>query len=90
MTSTMTEQWRPVPGLEGYYEVSNHGRVRGVFRVVMRRNGVRYTAQPRILNLKRHPITGLRTVALARCGEYTYLYVHRLVRDVFGEERNAA
>lgn len=24
----MTEEWRPVPGYEGYYEVSNYGQVR--------------------------------------------------------------
>ena len=33
------EEWRAVPGYEGYYEVSDYGRVRSVARQIMR-NGV--------------------------------------------------
>lgn len=29
-----SEVWKPVLGYEGYYEVSNHGRVRGVDRIL--------------------------------------------------------
>lgn len=29
-----TEQWRPIVGYEGHYEVSDHGRVRSIDRVV--------------------------------------------------------
>ena len=35
----MTEQWRPVVGYEGIYEVSSHGQVRSVDRVVARTDG---------------------------------------------------
>jgi NUMOD4 motif/HNH endonuclease len=28
------ETWKPVPGWEGFYEVSDHGRVRGVDRII--------------------------------------------------------
>lgn len=30
----MTETWKPIPGYEGLYEVSDHGRVRSLDRVV--------------------------------------------------------
>lgn len=30
----MTEQWLPVVGYEGFYEVSNLGRVRSIDRIV--------------------------------------------------------
>jgi hypothetical protein len=30
----MTERWRQVPGYEGAYEVSSHGRVRSVDRIM--------------------------------------------------------
>lgn len=30
------EEWRPIPGHEGSYEVSNQGRVRSVDRILMR------------------------------------------------------
>jgi len=29
----MSEMWRPIPGYEGLYEVSDHGRVRSLDRV---------------------------------------------------------
>jgi hypothetical protein len=88
-TATEHESWRAVPGFEGFYEISDRGRVRGVHRVIMRRNGVRYTAQPRILRQKSHAGAGLYSVALAhgRRGHYRYLYVHKLVQTVFGDER---
>lgn len=38
----MTEEWRPVVGYEGQYEVSNLGRVRSLDRVVEYRNGPRF------------------------------------------------
>ena len=34
----MEEVWKPINGLEGYYEVSNVGRVRSVDRVTVRHN----------------------------------------------------
>ena len=35
----MEEIWRPVKEYEGYYEVSNLGRVRSIDRVVVDKNG---------------------------------------------------
>jgi len=29
-TLMRTEEWRPVPGYEGHYEVSDHGRIRSL------------------------------------------------------------
>lgn len=34
MKCTQAEEWRPIPGYEGYYEVSDHGRVRSIDRTV--------------------------------------------------------
>jgi hypothetical protein len=39
---SMPEEWRPVVGWEGFYEVSDRGRVRSVARTVMRSNGYAY------------------------------------------------
>ncbi|MPS58896.1 MAG: hypothetical protein E2594_17260 [Pseudomonas sp.] len=38
---TIIEQWLPVLGYEGLYEVSNQGRVRSLDRVVVDKNGAR-------------------------------------------------
>lgn len=35
----MDETWKPIPGFEGRYEVSDHGRVRSLDRVVQRTTG---------------------------------------------------
>lgn len=34
----MEEQWKEVPGYEEHYEVSNHGRVRSIARILTRNN----------------------------------------------------
>ena len=39
----MQEKWKDVVGFEGYYEVSNYGSIRGVDRVVIRKNGSKCT-----------------------------------------------
>lgn len=36
----MTEEWRDIPGFEGAYQVSSLGRVRGLDRDIVSRNGV--------------------------------------------------
>lgn len=50
ITNPPTERWRPIPGFEGWDEVSPDGRVRGVDRVIIRRNGPR--TQPAIVHAK--------------------------------------
>lgn len=39
MDSIVGETWRPVPGFEGCYEVSDHGRVRSLDRTLVLSNG---------------------------------------------------
>ena len=77
------ERWRPVVGYEGLYEVSDHGRVRGTDRVVMRGNGAPQTIRGRILAGK--PVRGSHLqVALRRPGHPSdYRYVHALVMIAF-------
>lgn len=37
----MEEFWKPIKGYEGYYEISNLGRVKSLERVVPKRHGKR-------------------------------------------------
>lgn len=46
---TIDEQWKPVVGFEGFYEVSNLGRVRSLDRVTVYGNGVKRIFTGRIL-----------------------------------------
>lgn len=78
----MTEQWRPVVGWEGLYEVSDQGRVRSVDRVITRRNGLRHTHRGQIL--KACPIkSGHLVVRLMNAGFGSTRTVHRLVLEAF-------
>lgn len=45
----MKEIWKPIKDYEGFYEVSNHGQVRSLDRVIMRSNGCKCTVSNRIL-----------------------------------------
>lgn len=72
------EEWRPVPGFQGLYEVSSHGRIYSVERMS---NGGRNRIQARIM--KTHLRHGAVMVRLRRLGAYHIRVVHRLVLEAF-------
>ena len=75
------ERWLPVPGYEGYYEVSDHGNVRSVDRMVPRGDHM-LTRRGRVLA----PVDnghGYPRVQLGRYGKYDFQQVHRLVLQAF-------
>lgn len=77
------ERWLPIPGYEGFYEVSDHGRVRSLDRVIWRSNG---TTQPRRGKELRpgRSAAGHRFVILCgRDGRKSNQWVHRLVLLAF-------
>ena len=78
----MREEWRPVVGYEGLYEVSNMGRVRSVERTVWDNRGYYKTVQERIRKPQnnRH---GYLCVVLAKDGKIKNHYIHRLVAEAF-------
>ena len=67
------EEWRAVPGFEGFYQVSSLGRVMSLPRPYCR---------GRILKERLTP-KGYVQVALSVNGKVTYHYVHRLVMAAF-------
>lgn len=79
----MSEQWRPVVGWEGYYEVSDHGRVRSVARTVVKHNGHTQRWKSRIRKDGPHGNRGHRGVTLWRNGTMTMRTVHSLVLEAF-------
>lgn len=44
-----TENWKPLPGYEEFYEVSDEGRIRSTGTTRFRKNGVPYTHRSKIL-----------------------------------------
>lgn len=77
----MSEQWRPVVGYEGYYEVSDLGRVRSLERVILRSTAPQ-TVHQRILK-RRVAHDGYLTASLWRGGHGWTVDVHTLVAAAF-------
>lgn len=80
------ERWLPVVGYEGLYEVSDHGRVRSLDRVVYRHDGL--PSRRRGTMRKQERIRGKSTevrlaVGLNKNGRRRMRYVHHLVLEAF-------
>lgn len=82
MHSYSDEEWRPVVGWEGFYEVSSLGRVRSVDRTVTFADGRvrRYAAQVRATHTDNF---GYQKVTLKRSGENRRALIHQLVAAAF-------
>lgn len=80
----VAEMWKPVPGFEGDYEVSDQGNVRSVDREIVTRAGVRKLAKGKIIapNTRGHQRAYLY-VCLWKNRRRTTQYVHRLVLLAF-------
>lgn len=76
------EEWRPVKGYEGYYEVSNLGRVRGVERTIIMPDGRVHVRKQRIKSLYMNP-DGYMTVKLSKDAHDVRRPVHRMVYESF-------
>jgi hypothetical protein len=77
-----TERWKSIPGYEGYYEVSDHGRIRTVERFVRTRGGGKRIAPARIRKVSVNS-TGRAQVGLSRDGHWMNMKVHRAVALAF-------
>ena len=78
----MTEEWRPVLGWEGYYEVSSFGNVRSIDRVITRSDGRRRHLSGQALAPADNR-RGYLYVNLARGRERKVRVVHQLVAEAF-------
>lgn len=79
----MTEVWRAVPGFEGFYEVSDLGRVRSLDRVIRSsRGGGTQVARGRLLSPSIDG-DGRRVVSLSRDGRRRVRRVYQLVMEAF-------
>lgn len=78
----MSEIWLPVKGYEGYYEVSNLGRVRGLDRIILDKGG-RHQVKKGVVLKPRPDRQGYITVALSIGRKYKTQLVHRLVAEAF-------
>lgn len=77
-----TEQWKPAPGWEGFYEVSDHGRVRSIPRTIENRAGRKARRQGKVLRPGKSQY-GHCHVVFSYQGDHHRKLVHRLVAEVF-------
>jgi hypothetical protein len=85
MSDLSLERWRPVPGYEGYYEVSDHGRVRSVDRLIRRPSErVDRRIPGKVLTLRKPTGQhGYVQAVLSREGKVRFVAVHRLLLLAF-------
>ena len=84
----MQEEWKPVKSYEGYYEVSNLGRIRSITRLIERTNPInssivtKYTYKGKLIPFW---ITkkGYLRLTLNKNGNKSNHLVHRLVAKYF-------
>lgn len=76
------EIWKPVIGYEGLYEVSNHGRVKSLDRIVKKSDGSKRTVNERILKVS-IGTHGYLIVNLWHQGIKKNKKIHQLVAESF-------
>ena len=84
VSDAIAEEWRPVVGYEGRYEVSSLGRVKSLPRCVGRKDGSGQFLKGRLMVLTPHASKSpYPTVALCKNGVQRQHTVHRLVLEAF-------
>lgn len=77
------EIWKPVKDYEGYYEVSNFGRVKSIKRIGLIRNGIHPVVyKEKILKISTD-IHGYGFVSLSRHNIKKTIKIHHLVSESF-------
>jgi hypothetical protein len=82
----MTAEWRPVPGYEGLYEVSDQGQVRSLARSVKGRDGSDRRITGKIISHRVRP-DGTVAVNLWKLNTYKQFPLRRVVLLTFDSPR---
>lgn len=78
----MEEIWKDIPGYEGMYAVSNHGRVKSLARLTPMPNGKLRREHERIMR-QSSTRCGYNIIGVSKGDKREYFSVHRLVAMVF-------
>lgn len=78
----MEEIWKDIKGYEGYYKISNFGRVKRMKRITKFNDGRLYKYNEKIVNINKGKI-GYFVVDLYKNTKRMTFYIHRLVAEAF-------
>lgn len=87
MNDCMPEEWRPVLGYEGFYEVSDDGRVRSLDRTTVTKIGTSMSFKGRQMTATVRKQSGYHVVALNAHGRERQRKIHQLVCEAFHGSR---
>ena len=76
------EEWKDIKGYEGFYQVSNIGRVRSLDRYITRSDGV-VQFKKGIIKQPKENSDGYYTITLNKNGKNKTIGIHRLVAQAF-------
>lgn len=76
------EIWKDIKGFEGYYQVSDLGRIRSLDRYVNNSISGKRLLRGMVMKIYTFPRTGYCLVTLKNCGAKT-IFIHRLVAEAF-------
>ena len=88
----MEEIWKPIPGWENYYSVSNLGRIKSEERIINEKRPEgwlpkSYVIREKILNPRlMEDGKGYWRVSLSRNSKIKYVYIHRAVAWAFKQK----
>ena len=85
MGNAKEEIWRDIKNYEGLYQVSNKGRVKSLERIIIRKNGRKFSVKGRILNPSLDHYGYLQVALSNESGKKKTFKVHRLVCEAFHE-----
>lgn len=77
------ENWKEIKGFEGYYEVSDLGRIRSVDRTITYKNGQVHFYKSKLINQQLNPDNEYLIVKLNMKNKQITKNVHRLVLETF-------
>lgn len=77
----MNEVWKPIENYEGYYEISNTGKIKSLERKANTKNSSSRKVNSRDIKLTNNGM--YYVVGLAKSGRTRQHYVHRLVAQAF-------
>lgn len=78
----MKENWKPIKGYEGAYEISDLGNARSVERLIVRKDGIRIIRRGVIIRQRTNQ-GGYQIITVSSADDQRTISIHRAVAEAF-------